>query len=101
MRTRIEKTNFWIYVSGQYEEAYIRTMQQQILSQFNIQLKTTTYKGGEDFAEGIKKLRNDCSNEKRKEILHYCQRIFVQGDYDLEEVVKKMENINNKLKKFH
>jgi len=94
--------DFYIYVSGAYEKAYIHALHQLLREQLHINLHCSEYGGGGDFRSGIDLLKSDLKRKLKQSVtknLDKSELIMIQGDMDVAYATKHLHKFEQELKK--
>jgi hypothetical protein len=91
---------FMIYVSGAYEEVYITSLHSMLHEQCHVNLLVRCYEGGEDFGGGFDMLEKDLKSERVTKNLDRAEAILIQGDMDVDAIVKRFNQFEKKAKSY-
>ena len=91
---------FMIYVSGDYEEVYIKSLHTLLHEQCSINFFIRCYHGGEDFEGGFHLLKKDLESQRVTKNLERAEAILIQGDMDVRDIVKRIPKFEDKAKTF-
>jgi len=94
--------DFYIYVSGAYEKAYINALHLLLREQIHVNLHCTEYRGGGDFRSGIDELKRDLKFKRTQSVtknLEKSEKILIQGDMDVAYATTHIKNFETELKR--
>jgi hypothetical protein len=91
---------FMIYVSGAYEEVYMKWLHSILHEQCKVNLFVRCYEDGEDFGGGFEMLDKDLKSQRVTKNLERAEAILIQGDMDVEAIVKRFHEFEHKAKTY-